>query len=218
MAKIKVGDKITIRNQEFTICTDTRGKQHYFFLSVGARGLIERIGLLTSEDYHLSKYCKEDEYRLANKFSRVPAKLVAQNPVRANSLVKLQAFIDFIIETSNNLPETPDEIQDREEREENKRISGIMNRIFSNRHRDPIIGLALENDNLAKRVEALEKKIEELLTIHPFISKEISYIKRREEERNIEKCEHKFEIVDRIKTDSQLTYIKQCKKCGKIKK
>jgi hypothetical protein len=116
--KLKVGDKIKIRKVEFEILSDKRGKQQYYFLSQGARQLLKDLGITSHEstsmlDARGGNLCKEDEYKLANKFSRVPAVLVGNNPVRANSLVKLQEFIDYVKSVSDTIKETKAEKDER---------------------------------------------------------------------------------------------------------
>ena len=72
MAKLKVGDTITIRNKEFTICSEKKtSAQTYYFLSQGARDLLQTLGITDPNSTMRicptkgHKTCAEDEYALA---------------------------------------------------------------------------------------------------------------------------------------------------------
>jgi hypothetical protein len=86
MDKLKFGDKLTVRNIELQVLTDTYENVQYYFLSK-CRSLLDTLGIM-----------EEDEYELANRFSQVPRPLVERNPIRANSLIKLQTFVDYVVE------------------------------------------------------------------------------------------------------------------------
>lgn len=142
------------------------GKQRFYFLSAGARSLLQALGLVSSSsegkfDHKRNYLCQEDEFQLAKRFSSVPAKLINQNPVRTNSLKKLQAFIDFLTEFSNNLPETQEEKTYRERKENRNIAMNKMDDLYES-YGSPLYGLVIENSKLTKRVEALERRVETL--------------------------------------------------------
>jgi len=143
MEKLKFGDRITIRSIELQVLTDTYENEQYYFLSKG-RSLLDTLGIM-----------KEDEYELANRFSQVPRPMVERNPIGATSLINLQTFVDYVIEASNLLPLTPDEIKKIKMMELYKKIDKF--------HPTSLFYELFEaNEKMLMKVTELEKKVFEL--------------------------------------------------------
>ena len=186
MTKIKAGDKITIRNQEFNILSEKKGKQTYYFLSQGARVLLQKAGITSlASPMRLCpkghQTCREDEYQLANRFSSVPAVLIANNPIRSNSLVKLQEFIDYVVTVSDTVPETKEEKEKRKRDKQWKKLQkfekkfGFAGDSFGGFRGHPFMGHPMErgprfdlaelwssNKKMKKQITALRERLEAL--------------------------------------------------------
>jgi hypothetical protein len=175
MEKLKLGDKVKIRKVKSAVYSDEMDGVKYYFISEGRR-LLRDLGMTKDDSPKIlgsggQELCIEDELKLANRFSDVPAVIVGKNPIRATSLEKLQEFIDHVISVSDTIKETKSEKEDRKWKK--REAKAMRFEPFGIEFGDPFgrpgpqsIQIAeffdkmkKENKKLKKRISVLEEKI-----------------------------------------------------------